>query len=65
MMIGTTFGIPESAYATCINTIQAQTIAAAYEGDVEPTVHHMDTCSGDDIGYQIPIASIYMLQQIQ
>lgn len=56
-MIGTTFGIPESAYATCINTIQAQTIAAAYEGDVEPTVHHMDTCSGDDIGYQIPIAS--------
>ena len=45
------------AHATCVNFIQSQTIAAAYEGDAEPTVHHMDTCSGDDIGYQIPIAS--------
>jgi len=44
--------IPENANATCINHIQSQTIAAAYEGDAEPTVHHMDTCSGDDIGYQ-------------
>ena len=54
---GSLFGFPENAYATCINTIQAQTIAAAYEGDAEPTVHHMDTCSGDDISYQIPIAT--------
>ena len=51
------FGLPNNAYAACINTIQAQTIAAAYNGDEAPTVHHMDTCSGDDIGYQIPIAT--------
>jgi hypothetical protein len=48
---------PLNAYATCVNFIQSQTIAAAYEGDAEPTVHHMDTCSGDDISYQIPIAT--------
>jgi hypothetical protein len=54
---GWLFLVPLSAYATCVNFIQSQTIAAAYEGDAEPTVHHMDTCSGDDISYQIPIAS--------
>lgn len=54
---GWLFLVPLNAYATCVSYIQSQTIAAAYEGDVEPTVHHMDTCSGDDIGYQIPIAS--------
>jgi hypothetical protein len=48
---------PLNAYAACVNFIQSQTIAAAYEGDAEPTVHHMDTCSGDDISYQIPIAT--------
>ncbi len=48
---------PSNAYANCINYIQSQTIAAAYEGDEEPTVHEMNTCSGDDIGYQIPIAT--------
>lgn len=56
-----TFGwlltIPTNAYANCINYIQSQTIAAAYEGDEEPTVHEMDTCSGDDVSYQIPIAT--------
>ncbi len=57
VVFGTTFGLPNNAYATCINYIQSQTIAAAYEGDTEPTVHHMDTCSGDDISYQIPIAT--------
>lgn len=57
IIFGTSFGFPDTAYATCINTIQAQTIAAAYNGDQTPTVHHMDTCSGDDIGYQIPIAT--------
>ena len=49
--------VPLDAYAECISQVQAQTIAAAYEGDEEPTVHHMDTCSGDDLGYQIPIAT--------
>ena len=50
-------GFPENAHATCVNYIQSQTIAAAYEGDAQPTVHTMDTCSGDDTSYQIPIAT--------
>jgi hypothetical protein len=62
---GSLFGFPENAYATCINTIQAQTIAAAYEGDAEPTVHHMDTCSGDDVSYQIPIATTITFDGVQ
>lgn len=57
MALGTSIWLANDAYATCINTMQAQTIAAAYNGDETPTVHHMDTCSGDDIGYQIPIAT--------
>lgn len=51
------FGFPNNAYATCINTLQSQTIAAAYNGDETPTVHEMNTCSGDDVSYQIPIAT--------
>jgi hypothetical protein len=51
------FGLPNNAYATCVNYIESQTIAAAYEGDAVPTVHTMDTCGGDDISYQIPIAT--------
>jgi len=57
IIFGTSFGLPQNAYATCINTIQAQTIAAAYNGDQTPTVNHMNTCSGDDVSYQIPIAT--------
>ena len=48
-----------------MNFIQSQTIAAAYEGDAEPTVHHMDTCSGDDISYQIPIATTVTFDGVQ
>jgi hypothetical protein len=57
ILFASLFGFPENAQATCVNYIQSQTIAAAYEGDAEPTVHHMDTCSGDDTSYQIPIAT--------
>lgn len=57
IIIGSSFGLPSNAYANCINYIQSQAIAAAYEGDAEPTVHTMDTCSGDDTSYQIPIAT--------
>ena len=59
------FGFPNNAYATCINTIQAQAIAGAYEGDTQPTVHHMDTCSGDDVSYQIPIATTIRFDGIE
>jgi hypothetical protein len=65
IVFGTTFGLPNNAYATCVNFIQSQTIAAAYEGDAEPTVHHMDTCSGDDISYQIPIATTVTFDGVQ
>ena len=51
------FGFPNNAYAQCINYIQSQTIANAYNGDLTPTVHTMDTCGGDDTSYQIPIAT--------
>jgi hypothetical protein len=57
ILFASLFGFPENAYANCVTYIQSQTIAAAYEGDTEPTVHHMNTCSGDDISYQIPIAT--------
>jgi hypothetical protein len=62
---GWLFLVPLNAYATCINQLESQTIAAAYEGDAEPTVHHMDTCSGDDIGYQIPIATTITFDGIE
>ena len=65
IVIGTTFGLPNNAYATCVNFIQSQTIAAAYNGDAQPTVHHMDTCSGDDISYQIPIATTVTFDGVQ
>jgi len=51
------FGFPNNAYAQCVNYIQSQTIANAYNGDLTPTVHTMDTCGGDDTSYQIPIAT--------
>ena len=59
------FGFPQNAYATCINTIQSQTIASAYNGDQVPTVHAMDTCSGDDVSYQIPIATTITFDGVQ
>jgi hypothetical protein len=63
--LGWLFLVPYDAYATCVNYIQSQTIAAAYEGDTEPTVHHMDTCSGDDVSYQIPIATTITFDGVQ
>jgi hypothetical protein len=56
---------PLNSYANCVNQLQAQTIAAAYEGDEEPTVHFMNTCSGDDLGYQIPIATSITFDGVQ
>ena len=65
MAFGFNLWLPENANATCVNFIQSQTIAAAYNGDAEPTVHHMDTCSGDDISYQIPIATTVTFDGVQ
>jgi hypothetical protein len=65
LAFGFNLWLPENANATCVNFIESQTIAAAYEGDAEPTVHHMDTCSGDDTSYQIPIATTVTFDGVQ
>lgn len=57
--------LPENSYATCVNYVQSQTIAAAYNGDEVPTVHEMDTCGGDDVSYQIPIATTITFDGVQ
>ena len=64
-MFGWLFLVPQNAYAECVNYLQSQTIAAAYEGDLEPTVHTMDTCGGDDTSYQIPIATTITFDGVQ
>ena len=56
---------PQNAYAECVNYVQSQAIAAAYEGDAVPTVHTMDTCGGDDVSYQIPIATTITFDGVQ
>ncbi|NBX27048.1 MAG: hypothetical protein EBR55_02175 [Chitinophagia bacterium] len=65
ILITSLITFPENAYATCVNYIESQTIAAAYEGDEVPTVHTMDTCGGDDISYQIPIATTITFDGVQ
>ena len=68
-MVGIALGglltFPQNVYAECVNYIQSQTIAAAYEGDEVPTVHAMDTCGGDDTSYQIPIATTITFDGVQ
>lgn len=54
------FALPQSAQATCINTVQAQTIAAAAEPTAAgetPTVTTLNTCGGDDVSYQVPVTA--------
>jgi hypothetical protein len=65
LTFGWLFLVPQNAYATCVNYIESQAIAAAYEGDATPTVHTMDTCGGDDTSYQIPIATTITFDGVQ
>ena len=65
LMFGWAFLVPSNAYATCVDYLQSQTIAAAYEGDPVPTVNTMDTCGGDDTSYQIPIATTITFDGVQ
>ena len=54
------FALPQSAQATCINTVQAQTIAAAAQPTAvgeTPTVTTLETCGGDDVSYQVPVTA--------
>lgn len=54
------FALPQTAQATCVNTIQAQTIAAAATptpvGETA-TVTTLETCGGDDVSYQVPVTA--------
>jgi hypothetical protein len=56
------------AYATCINTAQAATIAAAAEPTAvgeTPTVTVLETCGGDDVSYQVPITATITFDGVQ
>jgi hypothetical protein len=65
LAFGFNLWLPINANATCVNYIQSQAIAAAYSGDEIPTVHEMDTCGGDDVSYQIPIATTITFDGVQ
>lgn len=65
ILLASLIAFPQNAYAECINYVQSQAIAAAYEGDEVPTVHTMDTCGGDDTSYQIPIATTITFDGVQ
>jgi len=50
----------DSASASCVNSAQAETIAAAATSTPEgqtPTVTTLNTCGGDDISYRVPITT--------
>jgi hypothetical protein len=58
----------ETAYATCVNTTQAATIAAAAEPTPQgetPTVTVLDTCGGDDVSYQVPVTTAITYDGVQ
>ena len=65
ILLASLIAFPQNAYAECVNYVQSQAIAAAYEGDEVPTVHTMDTCGGDDVSYQIPIATTITFDGVQ
>lgn len=65
IIFGGLISFPDNANAECISYIQSQTIAAAYDGDIVPTVNTMQTCNGDDISYQIPIATTITFDGIE
>jgi polyhydroxyalkanoate synthesis regulator phasin len=50
----------DSASASCVNSAQAETIAAAATSTPEgqtPTVTTLNTCGGDDVSYRVPITT--------
>lgn len=58
----------ESSYATCVNSAQAATIAAAAEPTPEgqtPTVTTLETCGGDDVSYQVPVTTSISYDGVQ
>ena len=69
LVFGTSFFfLPQSAQATCVNTAQAATIAAAIEPTAQgetPTVTTLATCGGDDVSYQVPITTAITYDGVQ
>jgi hypothetical protein len=65
ILFGSLFAFPQSSWAACLNSYQTQTLAAAYEGDDVPTVHTIEACGGDDVSYQIPIATTINFDGVQ
>jgi len=54
------FALPQSAQANCVNTAQAETIAAVAEATPAgetPTVTTLATCGGDDVSYRVPVTT--------
>ena len=65
IVFGSLFAFPENSWAACLNSYQTQTLAAAYSGDDVPTVHTIEACGGDDVSYQIPIATTINFDGVQ
>jgi hypothetical protein len=62
------FAIPYSAQANCVNTLQAETIAAAAEAapvGETATVTTLATCGGDDVSYRVPITTTITYDGVQ
>jgi hypothetical protein len=62
------FAIPYSAQANCVNTAQAETIAAVAEATPTgetPTVTTLETCGGDDVSYRVPITTTITYDGVQ
>ena len=57
----------QSASAACVNSAQAQTIAAAATVSTSetPTVTVMDTCGGDDTSYRVPVTTAITYDGVQ
>jgi hypothetical protein len=51
------FGISDVAKANCVNSGQEAAVAAAQQAETtSPVVVELNTCGGDDMSYQIPLA---------
>ncbi len=60
--------LAEEAVASCTNTQQAQTIAAAAEGTPEgatPVVTTFETCGGDDVSYAVPVTTTILFDGVE
>lgn len=58
LVFGTSlFALPQSAEAACVNSAQAETIAAAASTVETPTVTTLETCGGDDVSYRVPVTT--------